>query len=53
MATHSSILGLEIPWTEESADMAIGLQRGEHYLETELHIYLVYLLKLFGISFIH
>ena len=55
MATHSSILGLEIPWTEESVAMATvhGVAGGEHYLATEPHNYLVSFLKLSGISFIH
>ena len=36
------------PWLQ-----SMGLQRGKHYLATEPHIYLVYFLRLFGISFIH
>ena len=31
MATHTSILAWEIPWTEES----MGLQRIRHYLVTK------------------
>ena len=35
MATHSSILGWKIPWTEESGKLqSIGLQRVEHNLAT-------------------
>ena len=61
MPTHSSILGLESPWTEESVAMATvhGVARGEHYLAIEHKLILftffnlVYFLKLSGISFIH
>ena len=36
MATHSSILGWKIPWTEESGKLqSIGLQRVEHNLATK------------------
>ena len=36
MATHSSILAWEIPWTEESGGMqSMGSQRVEHDWETE------------------
>ena len=31
MATHSSILAWDIPWTEESGELqSMELQRGEH-----------------------
>ena len=36
MATHSSILAWEIPWTEEAGGLrALGLQRIRHDLATE------------------
>ena len=36
MATHSSILPWEIPWTEETSGLQpIGLQRVGHDLETK------------------
>ena len=36
MATHSSILAWEIPWTEESSGLqSMGSQRVRHYLMTE------------------
>ena len=36
MATHSSILAWEIPWTEEPGGLQpMGLQRVGHYLVTE------------------
>ena len=36
MATHSSILAWEIPWTEESGGLqSMGSQRIEHKLATE------------------
>ena len=36
MATHSSILAWEIPWTEEPGGLPfMGLQRGGHNLATE------------------
>ena len=36
MATHSSILAWEIPWTEESGGLQFtGLQRVGHGLETQ------------------
>ena len=36
MATHSSILAWEIPWTEEPGGLqSIGLQRVEHELATK------------------
>ena len=41
MATHSSILAWEIPWTEESGRLqSTGLQRVRHDLATEHIIYL-------------
>ena len=44
MATHSSILAWEIPWTEEPDRLqSMGLQRVEHNLATKQHIlYTVY-----------
>ena len=43
MATHSSILAWEIPWTEEHGGISsMGLQRIEHNLVTKCthtHIY--------------
>ena len=36
MATHSSILAWEIPWTEEAGGLqALGLQRIRHDLATQ------------------
>ena len=35
MATHSSILAREIPWTEEPGGQSVGLQRVKHNLATE------------------
>ena len=36
MAAHSSILALEIPWTEEPGGLqSMGLQRVGHYLATK------------------
>ena len=36
MATHSSILAWEIPWTEEPGGLqSMGLQRVQHSLATE------------------
>ena len=36
MATHSSILAWEIPWTEKSGELqSVGLQRVGHELVTE------------------
>ena len=36
MATHSSILAWEIPWTEEPAGLqSMGLQRVGHHLATK------------------
>ena len=36
MATHSSILAWEIPWTEEPGGLqSMGLQRVRYYLVTE------------------
>ena len=36
MATHSSILAWDIPWTEEPGRLwSIGLQRVEHNLATK------------------
>ena len=36
MATHSSILAWEIPWTEEPGELqSMGLQRVRHNLATE------------------
>ena len=36
MATHSSILAWEIPWTEESGGLqSVGLQRVGHNVATE------------------
>ena len=38
MATHSTILAWEIPWTEEPGGLqSIELQRVGQYLETEQH----------------
>ena len=38
MATHSSILAWEIPWTEESGRLqSMGLQRVGHNLVTKQH----------------
>ena len=38
MATHSSILAWEIPWTEESGGIqSMGSQRVGHNLATSLH----------------
>ena len=38
MATHSSILAWEIPWTEEPGRLkSEGSQRGEHDLVTKLN----------------
>ena len=44
MATHSSILAWEIPWTEEtSRPQFMGLQRVRHNLETKQQcLYKVY-----------
>ena len=37
MATHSSILAWEIPWTEEPGELqSLGLQRVRHGLATSL-----------------
>ena len=36
MATHSSILAWEIPWTEEPGEL-LGLQRVRHNLGTKQH----------------
>ena len=36
MATHSSILAWEIPWTEEPGRLQHGVTRVEHDLVTEL-----------------
>ena len=39
MATHSSILAWEIPWTEEPGGLqSMGLQRVGHHLATKQHI---------------
>ena len=39
MATHSSILAWEIPWTEELGGLQfMGLQRGRHDWATNIHI---------------
>ena len=35
MATHSSILGWKISWTEESLARVHGVQRVRHDLETK------------------
>ena len=35
MATHSSILGWEIPWTEEPASLVHGVTTVRHNLETK------------------
>ena len=36
MATHSSLLGWEIPWTEEPGGLqSMGLQRAGHSLATK------------------
>ena len=36
MATHSSIVALEIPWTEEPGGLqCVGLQRVGHYVATQ------------------
>ena len=36
MATHSNILALDIPWTEEPGELqSMGLQRIRHDLETK------------------
>ena len=41
MATHSSILAWEIPWTEEPGGLhSMGSQRVEHYFTTE-HIHIL------------
>ena len=40
MATHSSTLALEIPWTEEPGGLqSMGLQRVVHDLATKQHKY--------------
>ena len=40
MATHSSILAWEIPWTEEPGRLqSMGLQRVRHDLETKQNVY--------------
>ena len=40
MATHSSILAWEIPWTEEPGGLqSVGSQRIVHYLATKQHSY--------------
>ena len=45
MTTHSSILGWEIPWTEEPGRLhSMGSQRARHDLATE-HVILVHFLK--------
>ena len=39
MATHSSVLAWEIPWTEELGQLwSNGSQRGRHNLATKQHI---------------
>ena len=39
MATHSSMLAWEIPWTEEPGRLqSMGLQRVRHVLATVIHI---------------
>ena len=39
MATHSSILAWEIPWTEDSSKLqSMGLQRDRHYLLTKTRV---------------
>ena len=53
MATHSSILAWEIPWTEERSRLqSMGLQRVEHDLETKQQhlIYILILLRGFNIK---
>ena len=43
MATHSSILAWEIPWTEEPGGLqSMGLQRAGHDLATKLTIRSLY-----------
>ena len=42
MATHSSMLAWEIPWTEESGGLqSMGSQRGGHNLATKQQQHLV------------
>ena len=53
MATHSSILAWEIPWTEDCSRLqSMGLQRVEHDLETKQQhlIYILILLRGFNIK---
>ena len=53
MATHSSMLAWEIPWTEESSRLqSMGLQRVKHDLETKQQhlIYILILLRGFNIK---
>ena len=39
MATHSSILALRIPWTEEPGGLqSMGFQRAGHDLGTKQHV---------------
>ena len=47
MATHSSILALKIPWTEEPGGLqSTGLQRVEHNCVTNIFHHLLLLLLL-------
>ena len=39
MATHSSILAWEIPWTEEPGGQSIALQRVGHDRATNTHLH--------------
>ena len=51
MATHSSILAWEIPWTEEPGGLhSMGLQRLRHNLATELADTPATKLNLWGLS---
>ena len=46
MATHSSILAWEIPWTEEPGGLqSTGSQRVRHDRATKTQHYLIYLRK--------
>ena len=48
MATHSSILAWEIPWTEKPpGPQSMGSQRVEHNLATDFHLFFLTYYKCF------
>ena len=58
MATHSSILAWEVPWTEEPGGSPCGPGRVRHNLDTKqqqqcMFVYLSPYLSLYGITHIH